>query len=101
MRRIWTLLATCGLASGMSIGSAGMISGPPEAGARGIPATVGSWKVLGAASSLPKLSRPVGLAIDARGNVYVSDTGNHRIVEIAPVGRLLAHFGDTDLRPQG
>jgi DNA-binding beta-propeller fold protein YncE len=33
--------------------------------------------------------------------VYVADTGNHRIVEIAPDGRPLAHFGDADLAPQG
>ena len=57
--------------------------------------------MLGAARSLPTLSRPAGLAVGARGNVYVSDTGNHRIVEIAPDGRLLAHFGDADLGPQG
>jgi DNA-binding beta-propeller fold protein YncE len=41
------------------------------------------------------------LAVGAGGNVYVSDTGNHRIVEIAPDGRELAHFGDADLSPQG
>src|SRR5712692_4490650 len=101
MRRIPTLLAACGLASGMSIGIAGTIPGSPAAGATGIPATAGGWKVLGAAGSLPTLSRPAGLAVDARGNVYVADTGNHRIVEIAPDGRPLAHFGDADLAPQG
>lgn len=57
--------------------------------------------MLGAARSLPTLSRPAGLAVGARGNVYVADTGNHRILEIAPDGRRLAHFGDADLKPQG
>jgi tripartite motif-containing protein 71 len=85
----------------MSIGISGTIPGPRAVGASGIPATAGGWTVLGAARSLPTLSRPAGLAVDARGNVYVADTGNHRIVEIAPDGRLLAHFGDADLAPQG
>src|SRR6516225_7922896 len=101
MKRILTLLATCGLASSMPLGLAGTIPGPLAAGATGILATAGTWQVLGAAGSLPTLSRPAGLALDARGNVYVSDTGNHRIVEIAPDGHLLAHFGDADLGPQG
>lgn len=101
MRRILTLLAACALASGMSVGMSGTIPGPPAAGATGNPATAGGWTVLGAARSLPTLSRPAGLAVDARGNVYVADAGNHRIVEIAPDGRPLAHFGDADLGPQG
>jgi sugar lactone lactonase YvrE len=78
-----------------------MIPGPPAAGAAGSPATAGGWTVLGAARSLPTLSRPAALAVDARGNVYVADVGNHRIVEIGPDGHLLAHFGDADLAPQG
>jgi sugar lactone lactonase YvrE len=85
----------------MSIGFADTISGPLPAGAMGVPATARGWTVLGAAGSLPTLSRPAGLGVDARGNVYVADTGNHRIVEIAPDGRELAHFGDADLGPQG
>src|SRR5579872_1762530 len=101
MRRISTLLAACGLASGMAVGISRAIPGPPAAGATGIPAAAAGWTVLGAARSLPTLSRPAGLAVDARGNLYVADTGNHRIVEIAPNGSLLAHFGDVDLGPPG
>jgi DNA-binding beta-propeller fold protein YncE len=101
MRRILTLLAACGLASGLSIGTSGTMPGPAAAGATGTPAAAGGWEVLGAAGSLPALSRPTGLAVDGHGNVYVSDTGNHRIVEIAPDGRLLAHLGEADLAPQG
>src|SRR5579864_6037539 len=85
----------------MFIGIAGTKPRPPAAGATGIPATAGGWTVLGAARSLPTLSQPAGLAVDARGNVYVADSGNHRIVEIAPDGRELSHFGDADLAPQG
>lgn len=59
----------------------------------------GAWQVLGAARSLPTLYRPTGLAIDAKGNVYVADSGNFRVVEIGPRGQLLAHFGEADLRP--
>ncbi|HEX8919584.1 MAG TPA: NHL repeat-containing protein [Chloroflexota bacterium] len=101
MRRIRILLAACGLASVVSIGLAGTRPGPPAAGATRIPTTAPGWTVLGAAGSLPTLSRPAGLAVGPRGNVYVADSGNHRIVEIAPNGRLLAHFGEADLAPQG
>jgi sugar lactone lactonase YvrE len=59
----------------------------------------GIWQVLGAARTLPTLYQPAGLAVDARGNVYVADSGNFRIVEIGPRGQLLAHFGEADLRP--
>src|SRR5437764_11785371 len=101
MRRILSLLAAGGLASSLSIGLATPIPVSPAAGATGIPATTGSWTVLGTAASLPTLSGPTGLAAGPGANVYVADTGNHRIVEIAPDGRLLAHFGDADLAPQG
>ena len=56
---------------------------------------------MGTSRSLPTLSRQAGLAVGARGNVFVADTGNHRIVEIAPDGRPLAHFADADLGPHG
>lgn len=101
MRRILALLAACGLACGVSIGISDAVAGTLAGDAGGNAASTGSYKVLGAAGSLPTLNRPAGLAVDARGNVYVADTGNHRIVEIAPDGRPLAHFGDADLRPQG
>lgn len=29
---------------------------------------------------------PVGVAVDGAGNVYVADTGNHRVIEVAPSG---------------
>src|SRR5579859_5972898 len=59
----------------------------------------GQWQVLGDARTLPTLYRPAGLAVDARGNVYVADAGNYRVVEIGPAGNVLAHFGEADLRP--
>ena len=34
------------------------------------------------------LSQPGGLAVDPDGNVYISDTGNHRILKLATDGSL-------------
>ena len=36
---------------------------------------------------------PAGIATDATGHVWVADTGHDRVVEISPVGRVLAIFG--------
>lgn len=33
---------------------------------------------------------PTGIAVDRMGNVYVSDSGNHRIRKIIPTGRVMA-----------
>ncbi len=59
----------------------------------------GTWQIVGPARALPTLYRPTGLAVDPRGDVYVADSGNFRIVELGPGGQLLAHFGDAYLRP--
>jgi DNA-binding beta-propeller fold protein YncE len=37
------------------------------------------------------------MATDVRGNVYVADTGSHRIQKLSARDRLLAVFGDTNL----
>ncbi|HZS40559.1 MAG TPA: NHL repeat-containing protein [Polyangia bacterium] len=40
----------------------------------------------GGATGTTELSAPFGLAADGAGNVYVADTGNHRVRKIAPSG---------------
>ena len=41
-------------------------------------------------SSLLGLHDPSALATDRRGNVFVADTGNHRVLELSPDGTQLA-----------
>jgi sugar lactone lactonase YvrE len=36
---------------------------------------------------------PGGMAVDSRGNLYILDTGNHRVQKFSPDGRYLASFG--------
>lgn len=55
------------------------------------------------------LSRPLGLAVDAAGNLYIADSFNDRIVRVAAVGggqttvptAGLLHPGDWPGRPAG
>ncbi|MBI2248192.1 MAG: NHL repeat-containing protein [Candidatus Omnitrophica bacterium] len=39
------------------------------------------------------LEGPIGVAVDADGSIYVSDSGHHRIVQLSPAGELLRTFG--------
>lgn len=46
-----------------------------------------------------QLDKPTGITIDSEGNIYIADTGNHRISKFSPDGRFLLSFGkegDTD-----
>jgi tripartite motif-containing protein 71 len=38
-------------------------------------------------------SAPCALALDAQGNVYVADSGNHRIQKLSPTGQPLSRWG--------
>ena len=41
-----------------------------------------------------KFSYPYGVALDGAGNIYVSDTWNHRIQKLSPEGEPLAKWGE-------
>jgi sugar lactone lactonase YvrE len=41
----------------------------------------------------PDLSVPSGLALDADGSLYISDSGQHRVLKLGPEGRLLTVVG--------
>ena len=36
---------------------------------------------------------PAGIALDSQGNLYILDTGNHRVQKFGPDGRYLSSFG--------
>jgi hypothetical protein len=36
---------------------------------------------------------PAGMAVDEKGNLYILDTGNHRVQRFSPDGRFFASFG--------
>ena len=46
-----------------------------------------------------ELESPSGVAVDSRGNLYVADTGNHRVQKFSPQGRHLASWGGRGSEP--
>lgn len=40
-----------------------------------------------------QLSKPLGVSADAKGNIYVSDTGNNRLQKFSPRGELITFIG--------
>jgi trimeric autotransporter adhesin len=48
-----------------------------------------------------RLAFPAGLAVDDSGNVYIADTGNHRIRQITPDGVIHSIAGDGTARWSG
>ncbi|WP_165452164.1 S-layer homology domain-containing protein [Paenibacillus thalictri] len=55
-------------------------------GANGAPDSWSEWKKSGggSGSGLGEFNAPYGIAVDGGGNVYVADTGNHRIQKLTP-----------------
>jgi 4-amino-4-deoxy-L-arabinose transferase-like glycosyltransferase/sugar lactone lactonase YvrE len=45
------------------------------------------------------LQAPRGLAIDARGNLYIADTGHHRVVELDSQGKVIRTLGKEGTGP--
>jgi len=66
----------------------GGVAEPPRA-------APGVWRILGGAEFL----RPVGLALDRLGNLYVVDAASYHIYKLAPDGTLLATFGSRGSAP--
>ena len=46
-----------------------------------------------------RLERPVGMALDDAGNVYVADAGAHRVVAISPTDEVVATYGERGSEP--
>ena len=54
----------------------------------------GGWVVLAGGHTAPgQFKSPSGVAVDGAGNLYVADSGNHRIQKLSPTGEPLAQWG--------
>jgi sugar lactone lactonase YvrE len=51
----------------------------------------------GGAATVASLNYPASVAVDAAGNIYVADTGNHRIRKVAPGGIISTVAGNGNL----
>jgi sugar lactone lactonase YvrE len=49
----------------------------------------------GGAAAVAQLQDPAGVAVDSAGNVYIADTGNHRIRRVTPSGVISTVAGGT------
>jgi DNA-binding beta-propeller fold protein YncE len=69
--------------------------------------TLGVWSRPGAggatsaaaALAAHRFRRPLAVAVGAKGTIYVGDTGNARVVELDPAGRLIASWGGRGRAP--
>ena len=65
-------------------GRARLLAGDPAA----------EWGFADGTGRRARFNRPGALAVDARGNVYVADTGNHLIRRVSPAGEVTTIAGD-------
>jgi DNA-binding beta-propeller fold protein YncE len=68
---------------------------PPVAAPEEAPVVVVEplWQTGTCGAGNGQFQAPRGVAVDAAGNVYVADAGNHRIVKLGPDGRFLKAWG--------
>jgi YD repeat-containing protein len=66
----------------------------PAAGDGDAPNAPDQWDPYGSfGTANGQLNRPIGLAADSKGNLWVADTFNHRIQKFGPNGEYLTQFG--------
>jgi sugar lactone lactonase YvrE len=65
--------------------------------------STGGYSGDGSAASTAQLNGPLGLALDSAGNLYIADTGNHRVRIMTPDGNIstLAGTGTPDYQGDG
>ena len=62
---------------------------------------LGLKRTFGETGSKPgQLSMPQGMSMDPQGNIWVADTGNHRIQQFGPDGTYRSVFGKLGSGPQ-
>ncbi|MGH2365444.1 MAG: hypothetical protein ACRDHX_12445 [Chloroflexota bacterium] len=102
------VLVVLAVAAAATLQRAAQAPGPPAASAAPRRTVALPPAALPAATSLSVLARlggpaagpgqlndPRDVAVDAAGNVYVADTGNHRIVKFGPSGSFVAAWSGT------
>ncbi|MBI5631316.1 MAG: cation transporter [Elusimicrobia bacterium] len=55
---------------------------------------IAAWGTSGAGPA--QFREPMGVGVDAQGNVYVADSRNRRVQKLSPEGKFLAEFGGSD-----
>ena len=50
--------------------------------------------------AVENLRGPKGLAVDSKGNIYISDSWNNRVLKLDPSGKLINTFGGEDDKVQ-
>src|SRR6202050_4272681 len=89
---LWRLpaAASCGMIALLPLVIAGPAAGPLASPPR-----------FSQAFGVSTLAGPYGVATDARGDVWVTDTGHDRVAEFTASGRLLTMFGSGLDQPEG